>query len=189
MLLAQQILCLFFLTRSLGGEIPSSDYPASEATRRMFDPMDGTRRIDLNKAANQRPYTQNLGISSRISHSRHTRPQSRKQNTNISQIRGSTTFSRLLNIDPSIPTFSQSRYTRQSVPETSKQKILLTNIVDKLDLLDLACRFQPCSSSLRRIIGQGVERRSGGGGGWIIPGLPEKKLTFVMKSSKRSGLR
>ena len=164
MLLAQQILCLFFLTRSLGGEIPSSDYPASGANRRMVDPMDGTRRIDLNKAANQRPFTQNSGISSRISHSRHTRPQNTKRNTNRSQIRGSTTFSRLLNIDPSIPTFSQSRYPRQSVPETSQQKILLTNIVDKLDLLDLACRLQPCSSTLRRIIGQGVGRRSGAGG-------------------------
>ena len=188
-MLVAQLLLLFFLASSLGGKPFSLDYPPSKAARRMFDPMDGTRRVDLNVASNQGPYTNNFGISNRISHKRRTRPDTRKRNTNNRQIRGSTTFSRLLNIDPSTATFSQTRYPRQSMPETNQQKILQTNIVDKLDLLDLACRIQPCSSTLRRIIGQGVERRSGGGGGWIIPGLPEKKLTFVMKSSKRRGLR
>ena len=143
------IFCLFFLTSGFGQGTFSLEYETSPGTRRMFDPISSTRKVDLNHFTNRLDW----------SNTRNTGSRGRKRKTRKTPIRGSTTFSKLLHFDPSFATFSNNRYTRQSL-SLNKQENILTNIGDKLDLLDLACRMQVCSNQLKRIILQEMERRS-----------------------------
>ena len=149
MMMIKWIFCLFFLTSGFGQGTFSLEYETSPGTRRMVDPISSTRKVDLNNFTNRLDW----------SNTRKTGSRSRKRKTRKTPIRGSTTFSRLLNFDPSFATFSNTRYTRQSVSLNNQEKIR-TNIGDKLDLLDLACRIQRCSNQLKRLILQQMERRS-----------------------------
>ena len=143
------IFCLFFLTSGFGQGTFSLEYETSPGTRRMVDPISSTRKVDLNNFTNRLDW----------SNTRKTGSRSRKRKTRKTPIRGSRTFSKLLHFDPSFATFSNNRYTRQSL-SLNKQENILTNIGDKLDLLDLACRMQVCSNQLKRIILQEMERIS-----------------------------
>ena len=133
------IFWLFILKSGFGQETFSLDYQTSVGTRRMFNPVTRTRKIGLVTGIENR--TQYARQDKDWSNTRYTRSRNRKRKTRKSPIRGSTTFSRLLNFDPSFATFSNTRYARQSVALNNQEKIL-TNIADKLDLLDLACRIQ-----------------------------------------------
>ena len=150
------IFWLFILKSGFGQETFSLDYQTSVGTRRMFNPVTRTRKIGLTGIENKTQYSRQ---DKDWSNTRHTRSRNRKRKTRKSPIRGSTTFSRLLNFDPSFATFSNTRYIRQSVSLNNQERIL-TNIGDKLDLLDLACRIQRCCHQLKRLILQQTERRS-----------------------------
>jgi len=124
-------------------------------SRRMFDPLESTRRIDTSLVGgNKIPHA--TRFSSRVSDRR--RQNNGKRRTRKSQIRGSTTFSRLLNIDPSFKIFPESRYPRHVVSLGSQARIL-TNIMENLPLLELACRIQPCSRELEIMIMQAKSSR------------------------------
>ena len=155
------IFWLFILKSGFGQETFSLDYQTSVGTRRMFNPVTRTRKIGLAGIENRTQYARQ---DKDWLNTRHTRSRNRKRKTRKSAIRGSTTFSRLLNFDPSFATFSNNRYSRQSVSLNNQllnnQEKLLRNIADKLDLLDLACRIQRCSKHLKRLILQQTERRS-----------------------------
>ena len=152
MMMMKWIVCLFFLKSSFGQGKSSLEYPG---TRRMFDPKSRTRKVDFNNFTNRESSIQYKDWSN----TRNTGSMNKKRKTRKTPIRGSTTFSKLLHFDPSFATFSNNRYARQSL-SLNKQENILTNIGDKLDLLDLACRMQECSNHLKRIILQEMERRS-----------------------------
>ena len=151
----KRMFCLFFLKSGSGQGTFSLEYETSPGTRRMFDPITSTRKVDLNHFTN-REYSRQYKDWSNTSN---TGSMNKKRKTRKTPIRGSTTFSKLLHFDPSFASFSNNRYTRQSL-SLNKQENILTNIGDKLDLLDLACRMQVCSNQLKRIILQEMERRS-----------------------------
>ena len=144
-MLSKQLLLGLLLRSCLGLE------RSGAGGRRMID----TRRIhnNSNLSRNKIPHTPIL--SSRRGSIRN---KNSKRKTRQSKIRGSTTFSRLLNIDPSMGSYSDTRYPRQASHLTTRQKII-TNITEKLELLELACMIQPCSSQLEMLIMQAKRRK------------------------------
>ena len=143
-MLSEQLLLLLLLRSCLGLEMS----PAG--SRRMFDPLNRTRKTNNNSKI---PHA--AVVSSRR---RDTRNKNSKRRTRPNKIRGSTTFSRLLNIDPSMRAYSDTRYPRQASHLNNRQKIL-TNITERLDLLELACMIQPCSRQLEMLIMQARRRK------------------------------
>ena len=88
------------------------------------------------------------------------------RNTRKTPTSGSLTFSSLFNFKPDSSPFPQARYPRLS-QYLQDQETILTNIGDKLDLLNLACRVRTCSNRLKRFIAREMGRRVGAGYGRV----------------------